>query len=276
MKSLMPFLGFLMAGTFLAAQGKDRAPSPIQDNSFLIEEAYNQEDGVIQHISTFSRSQRTRDWIYTFTQEWPAPTQAHQLSLTVPYQRLDASTDGRRGVGDLLLNYRYQLLGDGASTVALAPRLSLILPSGDERQARGNGAVGGQINLPLSVMLGPQAVTHLNLGATYLPRARNERGERADLSGWNLGQSLIWLARPTFNVMLEVAYARTEQVIAPGRKTRQTSLLVNPGLRWAMNFKGGLQIVPGVAFPIGLGPSKGERAVFLYLSFEHPLWNPKR
>jgi hypothetical protein len=25
--------------------------SPIQDNSFLIEEAYNQEDGVIQHIS---------------------------------------------------------------------------------------------------------------------------------------------------------------------------------------------------------------------------------
>lgn len=25
----------------------------IQDNSFLIEEAYNQEDGVVQHISAF-------------------------------------------------------------------------------------------------------------------------------------------------------------------------------------------------------------------------------
>ena len=28
-------------------------PPPIQDNSFLIEEAYNQEKGVIQHIQTY-------------------------------------------------------------------------------------------------------------------------------------------------------------------------------------------------------------------------------
>ena len=28
---------------------------PIQDNSFLVEEAYNQEDGVVQHISFFER-----------------------------------------------------------------------------------------------------------------------------------------------------------------------------------------------------------------------------
>jgi len=38
----------------------------------------------------------------------------------------------------------------------------------------------------------------------------------------------------------------------------------NPG------FKNGLQIVPGVAMPIGIGPSAGETGVFLYLSFEHP------
>lgn len=29
----------------------EKTQSPIQDNSFLIEEAYNQEDGVVQHIS---------------------------------------------------------------------------------------------------------------------------------------------------------------------------------------------------------------------------------
>lgn len=29
--------------------------APIQDNSFLIEEAYNQEFGVVQHINTFTR-----------------------------------------------------------------------------------------------------------------------------------------------------------------------------------------------------------------------------
>lgn len=40
-------------------------PAPIQDNSFLIEEAYNQEDGIIQHISTFERLSSTHDWVYT-------------------------------------------------------------------------------------------------------------------------------------------------------------------------------------------------------------------
>jgi hypothetical protein len=31
-----------------------------------------------------------------------------------------------------------------------------------------------------------------------------------------------------------------------------------------------LQIVPGLAIPLGLGPSKGDKGVFVYLSFEHP------
>jgi hypothetical protein len=49
-------------------------------------------------------------------------------------------------------------------------------------------------------------------------------------------------------------------------------MLLSPGFRWALNFKSGLQIVPGVAVPVGLGPSAGQRGVFLYLSFEHPLF----
>ena len=31
-----------------------------------------------------------------------------------------------------------------------------------------------------------------------------------------------------------------------------------------------MQVVPAVAFPIGVGPSSGERSIVLYLSFEHP------
>ena len=38
----------------------------------------------------------------------------------------------------------------------------------------------------------------------------------------------------------------------------------------AWNLRNGLQIVPGLAMPIGLGPSRGDNALFLYLSFEHP------
>jgi len=276
MKPPITALSVMLCGALLSAQEREKAPAPIQDNSFLLEEGYNQEEGVVQHISTFSRTRGSGDWVYTFTEEWPVPNQAHQLSLTLPIQRLEASPDGRRGLGDILLNYRYQLVGDGDSSVAVAPRLSLILPSGEAGQARGNGALGFQVNLPVSAMLGPKAVTHVNLGATYLPRARNAQGERADLTGYNFGQSFIWLARPTFNVMVEVAYTSTEQVAGPGRKTRQDSFLVNPGLRWAINCRNGLQVVPGISVPIGLGPSKGERAIFVYLSFEHPLWRPKR
>lgn len=266
------FLGAI--GLSLAAQETGRN-KPIQDNSFLIEEAYNQEDGVIQHISTFTRYRESKDWIYTFTQEWPAPSQRHQLSFTLPYQRLEASLDGRRAIGDVALNYRYQALGDGEAVVAFSPRVSILLPTGDYIQGRGSGAAGFQMNLPLSVMLGERFVTHINLGATYTPGARNPLGDKADTTSWTLGQSFIWLAKPTFNAMLEVVSSSGEQVVGPGRKEHLNSVFVSPGFRGAINFRNGLQIVPGIAVPIGVGPSKGERAVFVYLSFEHPLWRPK-
>jgi hypothetical protein len=270
MSKTLALLTALLAASFLAAE----EPGPIQDNSFLVEEAYNQEPGVVQHINTYTRSRVTHDWLYTFTQEWPAPAITHQLSYTLPYQRLNASPDGKAALGDVALNYRYQLLGDGEAPVAIAPRFSLLLPTGDEKQLRGNGAVGYQMMLPVSAVLAKDFVTHFNLGATYIPQARNERGEKADLTGWNLGQSFIWLTSPTFNVMLEVAYNSMDKVTGPGARTPQDSLYVSPGFRWAINFPSGLQIVPGLAFPIGVGPSRGERSVFFYLSFEHPMWHP--
>lgn len=51
---------------------------------------------------------------------------------------------------------------------------------------------------------------------------------------------------------------------------------MSPGLRWAINFPSGLQIVPGIALPMGVGPSKGERAIFFYLSFEHPFGKARK
>jgi hypothetical protein len=44
---------------------------------------------------------------------------------------------------------------------------------------------------------------------------------------------------------------------------------LNPGLRYAFDTRGGLQIVPGIAYTIGIGPSSGENGVFVYLSLEH-------
>ncbi len=262
----------LLLATALVAEDKPQAKKegPIQDNSFLIEEAYNQEVGVVQHINTFTRYQDSKDWVYTFTQEWPFGSQAHQVSFTLPYQRLGASLDGKQGFGDVALNYRYQLLGDGDALVAISPRLSVILPTGDAKTGYGRGALGLQVNFPVSWVLNDSFAAHTNIGATHTPRAQNPLGERASTQDLMLGQSLIWLVNPRFNVMLEYVHTGAQAVAGPGQTERQTATYLSPGIRWAYNFPSGLQIVPGLAFPIGVGASKGEKAVFLYLSFEHP------
>src|SRR6266542_5640641 len=103
-------------------QGQDNAvpEAPIQDNSFLMEEAYNQEEGVVQHISTFQRS-RGGAWLGSLTQEWPVPKQTHQFSYTIPYARTSGDSASTAALGDIALNYRYQLAGSGETQFACAP-----------------------------------------------------------------------------------------------------------------------------------------------------------
>ncbi len=241
------------------------AEAQIQDNSFLIEEAYNQEAGVVQHISTFDRSDEGSQWNFSFTQEWPWRIQKHQLSYTVPVLHADDS-----GLGDVAIHYRYQALGIGGGPVAFAPRFSVVLPTGDEKDGFGSGAAGFEINLPLSVELTDWLVSHSNLGGGYTPDAGGGPGIERDASTLHLGQSLVWLLRPRFNIMLEALWETARQADSAGVMHSEDSLFVSPGIRFAIDRPSGLQIVPGIALPIGVGPSDGERAIFLYLSFEHP------
>ena len=103
-----------------------------------------------------------------------------------------------------------------------------------------------------------------------IPSAKNALGEEARAFAYNLGASAIWLAHPRFNVMLETVWNRSDFVIAPGRTGHDKGAFVSPGVRWSHDFDSGLQIVPGVAVPIGVGPSSGEKGIFVYLSFEIP------
>jgi hypothetical protein len=248
----------------------DAKPPSIQDNSFLVEEAYNQEYGVVQHISAVSHTWDAKDWIYTLTQEWPVPGVRHQLSYTLAFQHAGAYPGSGMGIGDVLLNYRYQLVGDGQARIAVAPRLSLLCPTGSTTSGRGMGSFGVQTNLPASIVLLPKLVSHWNVGGTIVPAAQNAAGDHAFASGWNLGQSFIYLAKPRFNLMLETVYFGAQSVTSKDHTAWTRSLFLNPGVRWAYNFKNGLQIVPGIGVPVGLGPSAGEKGLFLYLSFEHP------
>lgn len=272
-KAVLALLGCLLNvlvfnACAFAEETKKEEPKRIEDNSFLIEEAYNQERGVVQHIQTFEYLKRANTWLYTFTQEWPVPDEKNQLSYTIPVSHFGKPSE--TGLGDILLNYRYQLVQK--ETVAVAPRFSLILPTGDYKKGMGGGAYGYQTNIPLSVMLSNKLVTHWNAGATYTPGSREPGGAKADAMGYNLGASAVWLVSENFNLLTEVVWNSFELVQPDGSKHNSETFFINPGMRFALNYKSGLQVVPGLAFPIGVGESKNEYGVFLYLSFEHPMF----
>ena len=247
-----------------------KASPGIQDNSFLIEEAYNQDRGVVQHISSFVHPTRGSAFVYTFVQEWPVGGMRNQLSYSIPVIR-SGDLGAPAGLGDISLNYRYQL-GNNGSGWAMAPRLTLVVPSGAWRRGRGIGGVGYVAFLPASFELGQHFVTHANAGATFTPRARTI-DRRAAAVDYTLGQSLVWLAHRNFNLLTELVWVRSERPGELDGTVRSSTLQLSPGIRTALNFSSGLQIVPGLALPIGLGASRGERSVFVYLSFEHPFAN---
>lgn len=244
----------------LGAQDSEHAP--IQDNSFLLEEAYNQESGVVQHISAFSHADDA--WVYTFTQEWPLGGIAHQLSYSLPF--LDAGAGS--GIGDVAVNYRHQLLGNPAARLLVAPRLSILLPTGSVDGARGTGGAGVAVNLPVSAVVSRSVVTHWNLGATFTPAAHGPLDAHASTTAFNAGASAVWLARPWLNLLVEGIWGSGEEVTGEGTTARFEGAFVNPGIRVAFD-AGSVQVVPGVGYTIGIGPSRGEDALFLYLSLEH-------
>jgi hypothetical protein len=141
-----------------------------------------------------------------------------------------------------MLNYRYQLAGDGHARLAVSPRVSLVIPRQHGR------SYGFDVNLPVSVAVSDRFVTHWNVGATKTSDAPLLK---------SAGASAIFAALPKVHLMLETRWVRD----------RQSVLTVAPGVRWAHDFSSGLQIVPGIAVPIG---SDHSRALFLYLSLEHP------
>jgi hypothetical protein len=231
-----------------AAQVADAPPSAaarkweILDNSFLVEEAFNQEAGVVQNILTWARGRRGT-WNGSFTQEWPAPGMTHQISYTLPF----ASTGEAAGVGDALLNYRYQLRGESARGPAIAPRISLVLPTGRDADGLGGGTAGLDINLPASKQFG-DLYLHANAGYTWLPDVQRT----AHLAG-----SGIWRMAPMFNLMLE------------GVVTLDESVTLSPGFRRGWNI-GDQQIVIGVAVPLTRADGISTAALLTYFSYELP------
>ena len=247
----------------LAAQELATKPPAIADNSFLVEEAYNQEAGVVQHIGVFRRPPGGA-WLFTFTQEWPVPSQRHQFSYTAPLVSNEAGT----AVGDLALNYRYQALGADDARVWFAPRLSAVLPTGNPNTGHGLGGPGLQVNLPFSVELTNTLVTHWNGGVTAT-RARSLRGDRRTLHSVNAAASVIWLLASTFNLMLESTWERAQSFGPLEIPQTDGRFVVMPGVRGAINLRSGTQLVPGLGMPFVTSAGRTDRDLLLYFSVEH-------
>jgi hypothetical protein len=241
-----------------AQQARTAEVAPLADNSFLVEEAYNQEPGVVQHIAFFHLRRRSTNWALGVTQEWPAWSDRHQLSYTIPLLSRGAGT----AFGDIAVHYRYQAL---AGDIALAPRVSLLLPTGSDGAETTVGGTGVQVALPASFRLSPRFTAHFNGGAGVIPEAGSPATGTGRLLNGFVGGSLIAFVRPRLNVLVEFL-AVGESWDASGWEGGTLGVL---GVRWGHDLPGGVQLVPGVGWAVGGGIERSASGPLAYLSLEH-------
>ena len=255
-----------LAQSAAAPRPSSNEPFDILDNSFLVEEAFNQEAGIFQNIFGFQRYERS--WAFAFTQEWPVVSQTHQLSYTLPF----AGVPGRKGFGDVSINYRYQATLDEAGVPAFSPRISLILPTGDRELFE--RSVGAQVNLPFSKQRG-HMYFHWNAGFTWYPSAEASPGnltvvpESTTIFSPHVSGSGIYRLRQMFNLMLEGVLSFEEVPLIDGSTTRETVFTLSPGARGGWNL-GDQQLILGAAVPITWVESEATAGLLLYLSYELP------
>ena len=242
---------------------------PIRDNSFLVEEAFNQEAGVVQHIFLLRLDDEFRPDLFLFTQEWPLFSDRHQFSYSLPLRGL-SSRSGAAYLENLILNYRFQLLND--EKIFFAPRLTAILPV--HNKVISSSSSGIEINLPFSIPLNKFWIMHVNAGGNYLMKKMKGADYEAHTNTSFSGLSFIYQPSNTFNVMNEFLYT-VESTSYANAASSAAVFAWNPGFRAAINFKSGLQIVPGFSVPFQFYNHMTNAGFLFYLSFEHSLTKAK-
>jgi len=231
----------------------------LEDNSFIIEEAYNQPARVVQHIGTGAVAEGTA--ALSFTQEWPLGGRRHQLSYT-----LVGVDDDALDLGDALINYRFQAFGAGGETFLAAPRASVLIPLGDADRRAGNGGYGLQLALPLSWEALPRLSLHGNLGGTWRPNAEDLTGDEAATLDGYAGASAIFFITDKVNLLAESVWRHGRRIRGPGRSEGVPSQTVSLGARVGFDV-GGVQFVPGAAWLPAIDDVP--EGAFFYLSVEH-------
>ena len=192
------------------------------------------------------------------------------------------SADRIYGIGDILLNYRYQALEEGEVKPAFAPRFSLILPTGNRDAARAMAwsAINGR--LPFSKKLGPRFAPNANFGVNLsCPRvrsawaaARGTLSPRHSLVTYNVGAQrdirAIAAVSPDARVDWRAPRKASMMRARPGGHSCRHCL---PGFRDGGGERGE---IAGRRrrwrCPIGLNHKADNHGAFLYFSIEHNLF----
>lgn len=238
----------------------------IEDNSFLLEEAFNQEWGVYQFIQKYQTADNADGYAYTFENEIPITDKTHQFSYELTYARPEASAAS--ALNDVGLNYRFQPYNKNG--VILADRVGLVVPTGRVNKDAGNGVIGFEFMQSASIQLNDDFITHFNFGFSVLPHAKsNGIRQRRTQTGFSAGQSLIYLWKDNVNFMFEALMESGQVTNDDGSKTPETAVTLNPGMRFALDLDWkDTQIVPGISFPTEILNGPTEHGVLVYLSIE--------
>ena len=276
--------------SYVYAQSSDTIPKKgsylyygqpkIEDNSMFIEEAFNQEAGVIQHISNFIYN--GGNFFYGYTQEIPLADVKQQFSFGFSYASFKKPTDPTNsnvktnGIGDILLNYRPLVWGKNDWALVI-PRFTVIVPTGNAQYGFGQGGWGGQFNLAVTKRLNSKITTHYNAGYTVIAKADHHiysadgtptLAYEKNIGTSNVGASAIWLVKPKFNFMVEYVATFSKSIEDDGKLVGLNNSIINPGFRFAIDV-GKIQIVPGLGLPFNFTSKHLDgTGVFFYLSIE--------
>lgn len=243
------------------------AKAYIADNSFLVEEAYNQESGVYQFVQQYQTTAANRIYDYSFTGELPITHLKHQFSFEVPYSR--SGIGGKTGLGDVILSYRWQPYNHNGKMEA--HRFGLILPTGGVEEEHGNGVTGVDYVFASTSPLGENFQFHWNLGGSYIPEAKLAgKQERENLMALSFASGLVYHWHERLDLLVEFLTIASDSFNYLRKSEDFTyDFILNQGVRSAtlLDWKNA-EIVGGLSFPVRYAEDHLSSAVLVYLSVE--------
>jgi hypothetical protein len=249
----------------------------IEDNSFLVDEAFNQEKGVMQFIASFYWSDLSSSCVaYGFTHEIPVFTDHHQVSYTLQYNFSQPFGKTRySGPGDITIGYSYLVAGKD-DLLMMLPQINFVIPTGDPSKGLGNGGFGCKLGLALTKRFSSAIVTHYNISCTMIYNAdeymKTSQGEsrkaEKTIKVKTFASSVVWYPASRFNIMFETVLNYLNDIHANGPNLRSWQVTGNPGLRFAADLPKAL-LVAGASFPFTFDDDlKDQDGIFIYLSLE--------